>query len=48
MIQATVLPLLVSFDLVEADHGGRLSAMGGMRPLVMVESDPSANAGPGL
>jgi putative addiction module killer protein len=29
------LPLLVGFDLVEVDHGGRLSAMGGMGPLVV-------------
>jgi hypothetical protein len=30
------LPLLVGFDLVEVDHGGRLSAMGGVGPLVVV------------
>ena len=42
------LPLLVGFDLVEVDHGGRLSAMGGVGPLVVVEGDPSANAGLGL
>jgi len=35
---------LVSFDLVEVDHGGRLSAMGGVGPLVIVEGSPSANA----
>ena len=34
------LPLLDGFDLVEVDHGGRLSAMGGVRPLVIVEGDP--------
>lgn len=42
------LALLVGLDLVEADHGGRLSAMGGMRPLVIVEGDPSAKARLGL
>ncbi len=42
------LPLLVGFDLVEVDHGGRLSAMGGVGPLVVVEGDPPANAGFGL
>lgn len=42
------LPLPVGFDLVEVDHGGRLSAMGGVGPLVVVEGDPSANAGLGL
>ncbi|WGT51425.1 hypothetical protein [Thioclava nitratireducens] len=39
------LPLLVGFDLVEVDHGGRLFAMGGVGPLVIVEGNPSANAG---
>ena len=43
-----VLPLLVGFDLVEVHHGGRLSAMGGVSPLVSVEGDPPANAGLGL
>ena len=33
------LPLLDGFDLVEVDHGGRLSALGGVRPLVIVEGD---------
>jgi hypothetical protein len=42
------LPLLVGFDLVEVDHGGWLSAMGGVRLLVIVECDPSADAGLGL
>jgi len=42
------LPLLVGFDMVEVDHGGRLSAMGGVRPLVIVEGDPFRNAGFGL
>jgi hypothetical protein len=42
------LPLLVGFDLVEVDHGGRLSAMGGVGPLMIVEGDPSADAIPGV
>ena len=31
------LRLLISFDAVEVDHGGRLPAMGGVRSLVVVE-----------
>jgi len=42
------LPLLVGFGLGEVDHGGRLSAMGSMRPLVIVEGDPFRDAGFGL
>ena len=42
------LPLLVGFDPVDVDHGGWLSAMGGMWPPVVVEGDPSANPGLGL
>jgi DNA-binding transcriptional LysR family regulator len=34
--------VLAGFDLFEVDHGGRLSAMGVVRPLVIVEGDPSA------
>lgn len=42
------LPLLVGFDLVEVDHSGRLSAMGGVGPLMVVESDPARDARLGL
>jgi hypothetical protein len=35
------LHLLIGFDCLEVDHGGRLSAMGGVRPLVVVEGDPA-------
>lgn len=42
------LPLLVGFDLVELDQGGRLSAMGGVGPLVIVKGNPSANASLGM
>lgn len=38
----------VGFNLVEVNHGGRLSAMGGVGPLVVVEVDPHVNAGHGL
>jgi hypothetical protein len=33
---------------IEVDHGGRLTAMGGMGPLVVVKSDPSPDASLGL
>ncbi len=36
--------LLIGFASVEVDHGGRLSAMGGVRPLVIVKGDPLPNA----
>ena len=42
------LHLLVGFDGVEVDHGGRLSAMGGVGPLVAVECDPAPDASLGL
>jgi len=42
------LHLLIGFDAVEADHGGRLPAMGGVRPLVVVEGDPAPDADPCL
>ena len=42
------LHLLMGFDYVEVDHGGRLSAMGGMGPLVVVECDPAADTCLGL
>tara|TARA_R110002167_G_scaffold366433_1_gene596762 strand:+ start:24441 stop:24584 length:144 start_codon:yes stop_codon:yes gene_type:complete len=35
------LRLLVGFDLVERNYGGRLSVMSGMRPQVDVEGDLS-------
>ena len=37
------LRLLIGFDAIEVDHGGRLPAMGGMRPPVVVECDPVAD-----
>ncbi|MEX0409809.1 hypothetical protein ABGN05_29735 [Aquibium sp. LZ166] len=36
--------LLIGFDTAELDHGGRLSAMSGARPLVVVEGDPTSDA----
>jgi hypothetical protein len=42
------LHLLISLDCVEVDHGGWLSAMGGVGPQVIVEGDPAADAGLGL
>jgi len=42
------LPIPAGLDLVEVDHGGRVPSMGGMRPLVVVEGDPSADIGLGL
>jgi len=40
------LHLLIGFDAVEVDHGGRLSAMGGVGPLVVAEGDPAPDAFP--
>ena len=42
------LHLLVGFGVVEVDHGGRLSAMGSVRALVVVECYPTPDAGLGL
>ena len=42
------LHLLIGFDGVEVDHGGRLPAMGGVRPLEVVEGDPGPDASLGL
>jgi len=42
------LHLLIGLGCVEVDHGGRLSAMGGVWPLVVVEGDPTSDAGLGL
>ena len=36
------LHLPIGFDAVEADHDGRLAAIGGVGPLVVVEGDPVA------
>jgi hypothetical protein len=38
------LHLLIGFDAVKVAHGWRLPAMGGVRPQVVVESDPSPDA----
>jgi hypothetical protein len=40
--------LLIGFDAVEVDHGGRLPAMGGVRPLVVVKGAPPPDASLGL
>ena len=40
--------LLIGFDGVEVDHGGRLPAMGGVRPLVVVKGDPPPDTSLGL
>ena len=42
------LHLLVGLDSIEVDHGGRLSTMGGVRALVVVEGDPAPDADPCL
>ena len=42
------LPLLIGFDGVEGDHGGRLSALGGAGPLVVVNGDPARDPGAAL
>jgi hypothetical protein len=42
------LHLLIGLGCVEVDHVGRLTAMGGMGPLVVVECDPASDASPGL
>ena len=40
--------LVIDFDIVEVNHGGWPSTMGGVGPLVVVEGDPSANGSLGL
>jgi hypothetical protein len=45
---ACCLHLLIGFDYGEVDHGGRLTAMGGVWPLVIVEGDPATDACLGL
>ena len=42
------LRLLIGFNAVEVDHGGRLTAMGGVGPQVVVEGDPASDTGVGL
>ena len=42
------LHLLIGFDGVEVDHGGRLSAMGSVWAMVVVEGDPAPDASLGL
>jgi hypothetical protein len=42
------LHLLIGLGCVKVDYGGRLTAMGGMGPLVVVEGDPAAYACLGL
>jgi hypothetical protein len=42
------LHLLIGLSCVKVDHGGRLTAMGGMGPLMVVEGDPPPDAGLGL
>ena len=39
------LHLRMGFDAVEVDHGGRLTAMGSVRAMVVVEGDPPPDAG---
>lgn len=42
------LHLLVGLCCVAVDNAGRLSAMGGVGPLVVVEGDPAPDASLGL
>jgi len=42
------LHLLIGLGCVEVDHGGRLTAMGGVGPLVVVKGDPASDASSGL
>ncbi len=42
------LHLLIGLGCVEVAHGGRLTAMGGVGPLVVVEGDPGPDASLGL
>jgi hypothetical protein len=42
------LHLLIGVDVVEVDHGGRLTAMGGVWAMVAAEGDPAADASPCL
>lgn len=39
---------LIDLGCVEVDHGGRLSAMGGVGPLLVLEGDPAPDVGSGL
>jgi hypothetical protein len=40
--------LLIDLDCIEVNHGGRLTAMGGMGPLVVVEGDKASDTCSGL
>jgi hypothetical protein len=40
--------LLIGLGCVERGHGGRLSGVGAMGPLVVLEGDPASDTGPGL
>ena len=42
------LHLLISLGCFEVDHGGRLTAMGGVRPLMVIEGNPASDASPDL
>jgi hypothetical protein len=42
------LHLLIGLGGVEVDHGGRLTAMDGVRPQVVVEGNPASDACPCL
>jgi hypothetical protein len=42
------LHLLIGFDVVEVGHGGRLTAMGSVWALVVVEGDPAPDGNFGL
>ena len=42
------LHLLIGFNVIEVDHGGRLSAMGSVWVMVVVEGDLAADSGFGL
>lgn len=42
------LHLLIGFDGVEVDHGGRLTAMSSVCAMVVVEGDPTPDASLGL
>jgi hypothetical protein len=42
------LHLLIGLGCVEVDHGGRLTAMGGVGPQMVLEGDPAPDTGFGL
>jgi hypothetical protein len=45
---STCLHLVVGFDVVEVNHGGRLAAMGSVWAVVVVDGDPTPDTGLGL